>query len=284
MFFKLFVLLLIVFTSLNSTSFAWMKIKTPEEQFQQLRFGQALEEKLNPNQISLLVWNIFKGNKEDWSSDLKSLSHNKDLILLQEMLLNKKMKSVLEEFTNYQFDGAISFLYESENIPTGVITASRAKPFVSKAFISKVKEPILRTPKTGMVSKYSLEGRNDTLLVINIHAINFVSLKSFSSQLDEYSSILKLHNGPIIFAGDFNTWSKERLNYLQNYMSEYDLKAIDFLDDDRLKFLGNPLDFIYVRGLDYSFARVRTDREGSDHKALTVDLRVNFLDRTDDLN
>lgn len=271
---KWIITLIVLLTYSHTNSFAWTNIQVPTESEQHLSFGQTFTDELNPDHISLLVWNIYKGERENWPRDIKKLSYSKDLILLQEMLLTEEMNTVFDSFVYYQFDAAISFIYKKTNVPTGVLTGSIARPSMAKAMRTRKREPILKTPKTSLVTKYRLKGRDDSLLVINIHSINFVSLKTFISQFSKFNTILKDHKGPAIFAGDFNTWSKERFNFLDRFMSSHDLKAIEFDQDDRMTFFGNPLDYIFIKGLNYSDAKVLSDFTSSDHKPLAVKLNV----------
>ena len=62
------------------------------------------------------------------------------------------------------------------------MTVSTAVPLVQCNLSAR--EPLLRTPKATLVTEYALAGRQDTLLVINIHAVNFtLGLGAFEAQL-----------------------------------------------------------------------------------------------------
>ena len=54
---------------------------------------------------------------------------------------------------------------------TGVMTLSRSRPLTQCSFTSL--EPLLRTPKATSVTEYGLTGPELTLVVVNIHAVNF---------------------------------------------------------------------------------------------------------------
>ena len=49
--------------------------------------GHAPNQVMGPN-IELLLWNVFKCKKKGWLEDFKTLTCDKDLILLQEAILN----------------------------------------------------------------------------------------------------------------------------------------------------------------------------------------------------
>ncbi|WP_455223133.1 hypothetical protein, partial [Kaarinaea lacus] len=50
---------------------------------------------LDPNGFSVLNWNIYKGNRDNWQDDLIQFSAQQDIVLLQEALLTEELKSSL---------------------------------------------------------------------------------------------------------------------------------------------------------------------------------------------
>ena len=105
------------------------------------------------------------------------------------------------------------------------------------------------------------------------------------SQLDELTSIMANHVGPIILAGDFNTWSRKRLDLVQKLANELKLKEVTNFPSDRTTadmasqefnwLLGVdedlPLDRVYYRGFKAHSPRV-LPYKSSDHRPLMVDL------------
>ena len=70
-------------------------------------------------------------------------------------------------------------------------------------------EPWLGTPKATSITEYPLQDREDRLLTINLHAVNFaLGLEDFQAQLHALTDVLASHQGPVILAGDLNTWSE----------------------------------------------------------------------------
>ena len=93
---------------------------------------------------------------------------------------------------------------------SGVLTMSTVDPITQCSFVST--EPFLRTPKATNITQFGLEGREETLVVVNMHAVNFsFGLKSFRRQFDEVRQTLSRHEGPVILSGDLNTWRQGRL-------------------------------------------------------------------------
>lgn len=229
--------------------------------------------RLNPASINILVWNMYKGARSDWARDYKALSGNKDILFLQEVLLDKKMRKIFNEDAVNSYLVATSFRDSwQENIATGVATASDIRPVDSYYLRSHYREPLIDTPKMGMFVEYQLAGSNKTLLTANIHAINFVSTEKHKNMLDEIEMALADHNGPMILAGDFNTWSDRKTHSLFEMAQRLGLAEVTFKDDTRTQFMGNALDWIFVRDLKVKGTHVHRDVISSDHRALVAEL------------
>ncbi len=66
------------------------------------------------------------------------------------------------------------------------------------------REPILRLPKSALVTVYPLPDAR-LLMVVNIHAVNFsLGVDVYSKQLLPIGDQIAHHSGPVIMAGDFN--------------------------------------------------------------------------------
>jgi len=88
--------------------------------------------------------------------------------------------------------------------------------------------------------------------------------------LTELESVLTGHNGPIILAGDFNTWTEEKTRTLRQMVQRLGLSEVSFSDDDRTRVFGNAIDWVFARGLSVEFAQVHGSITGSDHKPMEV--------------
>lgn len=73
-------------------------------------------------------------------------------------------------------------------------------------------------------------------------------------------------------AGDFNAWSKQRINALQRFASGMELQEVNFTNDRRRTAFGRPLDFVFYRGLGVVEASVLVT-QASDHNPLLVDFK-----------
>ena len=228
---------------------------------------------LDPLAIDFLNWNIQKGSNLDWSDNLNRIGQSADIVALQEApLVNDGWQTVnAPADADAQFH-AFAPGFESRQSLTGVMTVSTALPII-QCNLSR-QEPFLRTPKATIVTEYALKGQSDTLLVINIHAINFTfGMAAFEAQLADASGILSRHEGPVIFSGDFNTWRRARLDHLDELIAAHGLSAVEFADDERKRVFGLPLDHIYIRGLQVLEAETFST-DTSDHNPMRVRLSI----------
>ena len=132
------------------------------------------------------------------------------------------------------------------------------------------REPILRLAKSALVTVYPLPDTR-LLMVVNIHAVNFsLGVDVYSKQLLPIGDQIAHHSGPVIMAGDFNAWSRRRMNALYRFAREMSLRQVRFTDDQRRRAFGRPLDFVFYRGLNVSEASVLVTR-ASDHNPLLVE-------------
>jgi endonuclease/exonuclease/phosphatase (EEP) superfamily protein YafD len=152
------------------------------------------------------------------------------------------------------------------------MTVSAAKPLTQCNLVSI--EPWIRSPKATVITEYGLTNTDQTLLVVNIHAVNFTfGTHDFHKQIQQALSVLNDHAGPILLSGDFNTWHRRRSEVLKEMTDSLDLEMVEYDEDHRKRFWGQPLDHIYVRGLEVLEATTR-QVDSSDHNPMSVRLRL----------
>ena len=218
--------------------------------------------------LEVLSWNIQKASNAGWAEDLVSFSQDVDLAFIQEASLQADIPSVIPAELHSVFAAG----YSTANLETGVMTLSNGSPSSNCNLTSM--EPWLRTPKATSITEYPLQGREDRLLAINLHAVNFdLSLQSLQLQLGALAEVLANHAGPVILAGDLNTWSDPRQSVVDDFMHEHGLGSVTFEPDLRTTAFGHALDHIYVRGLLAEFAQV-IPVSTSDHNPLRVRLAL----------
>jgi len=229
---------------------------------------------LDPSNIEVLVWNVYKGDRLEWAMDFDQLTKSKDILLLQEGMLNRKMKDQFMVLPWFEFHFATSFIDNKLGaVGTGVVTASEAKSVETVWQRSYYREPMIKTPKMTLFTKYGLEGLKKKVLVGNIHGINFVKAYKLRHMLDKAAEHIRGHKGPVIFGGDFNTWTKTKLNNMNAVFKKLGMRAVKFKDDNRKRFRGHILDHVWVRRFKV-LSSLAPKVNGSDHNPMIVKLQL----------
>jgi endonuclease/exonuclease/phosphatase (EEP) superfamily protein YafD len=213
-------------------------------------------------------WNIQKGRDPQWTADLATFTGEPDLMIFQEASLNTAAWGVVATDHYRSFAPG----HRTSRSVTGVITFSTAEPLTQCNLVSV--EPWLRSPKATLITEYGLTDTDQTLLVVNIHAINFtLGTSDFQEQIRRALSVIDEHLGPILLSGDFNTWHWRRSKILYEMAESLGLMSLDYDEDHRRRAFGQPLDHVYVRGL-YVIEATTTRVRSSDHNPMSVRLRL----------
>jgi len=223
---------------------------------------------LDSGSIRVVNWNIQKGKSTAWVGELAAENLGPDLLILQEasQRTDAWQDLVPDHFASFA-EG-----FGPNWSPSGVMTVSAAQPMTECELVAH--EPWFGTRKATLVTEYGLTGSDDTLLVINIHGINFTfGVDELEKQFSQARAVIDAHDGPVLFSGDFNTWRGQRAKVLEEMLSELGLFALEYDVDHRKRFLGSVLDHIYVRGL-YSEYATTLDSQASDHNPMAVQLRL----------
>ncbi|NRB41135.1 MAG: endonuclease/exonuclease/phosphatase family protein [Pseudomonadales bacterium] len=218
--------------------------------------------------IRLFNWNVQKISNTGWQQDLMSYAKHSNLLLLQEAT---EHVAIAKHLPQLGFHSLAPGYHDGEQ-QTGVLTATQMPPLSSCYHVHQ--EPWLRTPKAMHISWYALDGVAETLLVVNVHSVNFAwGLKDYRRQLMAIVERLKSHAGPVILSGDFNTWNKKRLDLLTRFTLEHGLSAIEFHQDHRVQVFGLHLDHVFVRGFKVKSSQTWVT-ESSDHNPIYAELEL----------
>lgn len=217
--------------------------------------------------LRVLSWNIHKAKHPGLSSALERYAAENDLLLLQEAVLDTPVRVALAR-AGYSWQMADAFAIGGRK--RGVLVAARITPIEERAL--RAFEPLFPIPKSAIITRYNFAGRSEQLAVANLHGINFSSgLGRFREQLDDIAKELMNHDGPIIFGGDFNTWSARRYEMLANMTNRLGLVSVEPTPDDRRRAFGRHLDHLFVRG--FSVVDAGSPKVGSsDHSPILVRL------------
>jgi endonuclease/exonuclease/phosphatase (EEP) superfamily protein YafD len=232
---------------------------------------------LDRRPLRLLVWNIHKQGDSGWERDLSAFAAASDVVLLQESVLQPPLPEILDD-SGLRWVMASSFLLDADDI--GVLSATRVAPIASCT--QRVVEPLIRIPKSAVISWVPITdtrtdaraGSRETLAIANVHSITFeLAPDVYRSQLEAVADALAGHRGPIIFAGDFNTWNDARDGVVAETAARLGLTELNLRVDQRAVFFGRHLDHIFIRGLqliDVGAIPVTS----SDHNPLAATLRI----------
>ncbi len=237
------------------------------------------------NPLTVVTWNTQKKAGADLRRELDSFTRERqaDLIFLQEY--NEDLSD---------FDAMGGYFANSWHYPwasgttIGVTTLSPVRPMAVTPVPTKYREFFVTAPKTSLVTLYALSD-GTSLLAVNVHLLSFERWGTLKirSQLADLESAIAAHEGPVIVAGDFNTWNPTRLELVAATMQRLGLEEVaGFTAERRTGDLGSsflnwlfgvtdhlPLDRVYYRGLAVSSVAV-LPADITDHLALQVDFAV----------
>jgi endonuclease/exonuclease/phosphatase (EEP) superfamily protein YafD len=227
------------------------------------------ENALDGRAFRVLVWNIHKEEDGGWQRDLAAFAAANDVMLLQETVLQPSLREIIDD-AGLRWVMASSFLYDANDI--GVLTATRIAPVASCT--QRMLEPLLRIPKSAVITWLRIKGRRETLAIVNVHAINFdLFIDRYRTQFGALVDALSGHEGPIVFAGDFNSWNDARDRVVAETAARLGLIELEPGVDQRATFLGRHVDHIFVRGLDMVDV-IAIPVTSSDHNPVAATLRL----------
>ena len=219
--------------------------------------------KLASSRFHLITWNVHKGQDKGWQEDLARFSKQADFVLLQEATQHQNLST----FSTALFVSSFSF----KDLLSGVKTFTKTQPEWYCG--GGVAEPLIQIPKVASVMSFPLE-KGDSLLLINVHLINFEwGISAYQTQLEQLFSFIENHQGHIIMSGDFNAWNERRLNLVNNLMQKNGLDSVVLSQDERVRFLGYPLDYIFTRGVKVVNATSEVVTS-SDHNPLLMEFEL----------
>ncbi len=226
-------------------------------------------------EFSLLCWNVAKLTLSSSYKDfIESLiqNHDFDLLLLQEV-----KKSISHELDIHDYSYVLSPNIETKKHIFGVLSAFKSSCEAEFSLLSKKRELRYATHKVSLITHHRISD-DEILLVVNLHAINFVNNSAFKNELDYLYASVHSHKGAMIVAGDFNTWNLKRVQLLNEFTNNLSLKKVEFGDDRHIKkIFTNSLDYIFYRGLNLKYSEVIDSKKISDHNPIIAKFAIPSL-------
>ena len=247
---------------LESLRQVW-KIEAVDDQDCIVRSGQPDQEAFTEDHIRIAVWNMCKGaGGLLFEHDYRSLLYRSDLLLAQEALLSKRS---IRTFGERGFETIHAASYKRrDGLRDGVMTVSRVRSCdaVSRV-ICKYPEPIFKTPKAALIKYFPIKGHSERLLVINVHATLIRFVAAAVEEMQHLLEHIPLHHGPMLLAGDFNTFTPAYLRAVAGVLSSIGLEYVPIPNDPRPR--TQALDQVFCRGLDVKHVEIDTTVRNSDH-------------------
>jgi endonuclease/exonuclease/phosphatase (EEP) superfamily protein YafD len=223
-------------------------------------------------EFGVLCWNTQKlTEKPEFQRTLARVltDYPSLFLLLQEVKLSAKNNWL---FPSWSY--AVAPNMQTRRSVYGVLTASGYAFKEAQARLSSKREGMFATHKSYMLSHHSL-AEGGSLLVVNVHAINFVRARQFSQEIEFIKEEILEHKGPLIVAGDFNVWSRQRRLSLLQFCRSVGLRQAIMVDPHHVKaYRQHPLDFIFYRDLTLQETIAIDTSKVSDHNPLYARFRL----------
>lgn len=214
--------------------------------------------------IEVLTWNVLKFKRENSFSDLMNLSNKSDIAFVQEAVHSQDLQTSAAQSVAMDWTFFKSFCRDYG--ATGVQTGTRFPQQKVEAVLAPGIEPIVNTPKVTGYSVIEIQGVK--VLLINVHGLNANKGLDFEKHMDQIYEEAKLFFGPIIWAGDFNTWNPLRMAYLNAKAKALGMTILKPEVDNRKQ----KLDHIIVRGFKAKSVTVLDTYLTSDHFPVRAEL------------
>lgn len=226
----------------------------------------ATKENALPNEFSLLCWNVQKQNLgyrfHSYFEELLRYCAI-DMIALQEVKIHPSHSHSFYGF-DFSFAPNVKFLDHYY----GVLNGSRIKAKSAFSLLTTHQESVIQTHKCTIFSYFQLE-KGETLLLVNLHAINFRRTAIYIKEIEAILEKARHHQGAMIVTGDFNSWNLQRMNVIKKWTGLLHLISADIPNSHLIKsFMTHKLDHIFYRGLRLKESRVIDVKKISDHNAL----------------
>ncbi|MEA1916055.1 MAG: endonuclease/exonuclease/phosphatase family protein [Campylobacterota bacterium] len=223
------------------------------------------------NTFTILCWNVAKlSQKQSFQKYLDELikQQSVDFLLLQEVKESLASKISIDEYSY-----VLSANMQTKKHIFGVLSAFKIACIKDKTLLTSMQELSYMTHKSSLITHHVMN-TNEELVVVNLHSINFVTSSTFKNELDKILLHVKEYSGAIIVAGDFNTWSKKRVDILREFRTKLGLKEVQLCNNKIKKVFNNSLDYVFYRGLHVESSKVIDSKKISDHNPIVVKFKI----------
>ena len=228
-------------------------------------YGNAQEVLVQDKLFSFLVWNVNKYSAIDLNNILIDMKQQPDFYFLQEVKVQEQDPNVFIQQLGYEWIMGKHLYFPRSKKISGVKTGSIFSTTATNIFHTTHTESISLTPKAAALCTYPIKETHLTLLTINVHFLNFVSLTTFAKELNKLALLFSTHQGPLILTGDFNTWSKARKNCLLDMITSNGLLEAKLSSPYLHRYTGKQLSFLFTRNIHIQRTKILRTITYSDH-------------------
>jgi len=225
--------------------------------------------------LEVVTWNIEKGADANWKNFVFENTH------VDYWGIQEATDTTQKDFLNLTPYTYYNSAWRNYNTDTGTLSASIDSQNNLFKVVTNVSEPLLRTPKSFIVSDLNSDCV-EPVKIVNTHMINFKLGGSYKKQLLQMSEYIKNHSGPLIVLGDFNNWNFLRTRTLKKWLDSHNLRT--HIDNDKID--RSSIDHIFYRGL--TLLNYKKYNVGlSDHEPIKAEFECITSDHTNkatDLN
>ena len=174
-------------------------------------------------EICVVSWNVHKLLHDGVHDELQDMVdlRGPHLLALQEARRDMPIPSGMVGHHARSFRSGLI-----DRIEEGVMTLSSVNPSSAQRIRSKERELLFLTPKAALASFFQVENGRE-LCLVNLHGLNFDPTGAqLVRQLEALAREISSFTGPLIVAGDFNTWNGPRMKAVEALSADLDLVEV----------------------------------------------------------
>ncbi len=191
-----------------------MRSKRSETATQVGAFPSGSASALDPGtDLCIVSWNVHKLLHDGIYDEFEDMIEQRapDLLALQEARAHMAVPTGMAGHYGHSFRSGV--LGRTDE---GVVTLSTIEPTRTYRVRSQERELYVLTPKAALLSMFAVEDGRE-LCVVNLHGLNFDPTGGqLARQLDGLRERVEGFQGPLIVAGDFNTWNEPRMEAVES--------------------------------------------------------------------
>jgi endonuclease/exonuclease/phosphatase family metal-dependent hydrolase len=173
-------------------------------------------------ELVVVSWNVHKGLDPRLGRELIEVAREEDV----DVFALQEARPDLDLPRGYVGHHAESFRGVG-GVVEGVSTIARGDVLEALRLRSPRRELFVLTPKAALISRFAtMDG--PPLTVVNVHGLNFDPTgRLLVTQLTDLAQRASGFDGPMIVAGDFNTWNESRMRAVRELATKLDLLEVE---------------------------------------------------------